>query len=84
MASIFGPAVSPEAARVLEVGLEEIPGERLTALAEDLYRAQTVLIGAAFRAAFKSGRVEAICPDTVAELLDPDTVTLRIRKEPHA
>jgi hypothetical protein len=79
---IFGPAVPPEFERVLNVGLEEIPPSRLTELADDLWRAQTMLIGAAYRAAIESGRVEHVCPDTPDELLNPERVTLRIRKEP--
>jgi hypothetical protein len=76
--SIWGPAVPADAAAILDVGLEEIPGDRLTALVDDLWRAQTLLIGAAYRAAFESGRVEEVCPDTVAELADPaHPVTLR-------
>jgi hypothetical protein len=79
--SIFGPAVSPEAAAILDAGLEELPAETLTRLADDLWQAQTLLIDSAYRAAIESGRVELICPDTVAELLDPTTGKLRVRKE---
>ncbi len=64
------------------MGLEELPGEVLTRLADDLFRAQTALIGAAFRAAVNSGRVSAVCPDTPGELLNPDRIALRISKEP--
>jgi hypothetical protein len=80
---IWGPAVPPEVERVLNVGLEEIPGDRLTELADDLWRAQTLLVGAAYRAAIESGRVTVACPDTPEELLNPEQITLRIRKEPN-
>jgi hypothetical protein len=80
---LFGPAVAPEVLPILEAGLEELPGDLLTRLGDDLFRAQTVLIGAAFRAAVNSGRVSAICPDTPGELLDPNParIALRISKE---
>lgn len=81
-ASMWGPAVPPEAARLLNVGLEELPGETLTRLADDLWRAQTMLIGAAYRAAIESGRVEEVCPDTPDELFNAEHVKLRIKKEP--
>ena len=81
MNSIFGPAVSPEAAAILDAGLEELPAQTLTRLADDLWRAQTLLIGAAYRAAIESGRVEQVCPDTAAELLEPQRLAFRITKE---
>jgi hypothetical protein len=81
-ASLWGPAVPPEAVSVLNVGLEEIPGERLTELADALWNAQTMLIGAAWRAAFESGRVVQVCPDTPEELLNPERIALHIKKEP--
>jgi hypothetical protein len=80
--SIWGPAIRPEFARVLNVGLEEIPGDTLTRLADDLWRSQTMLIGAAYRAAMESGRVTEVCPDTPDELLNPERITLRIKEEP--
>jgi hypothetical protein len=79
---IWGPSVPPGAVPILNVGLEELPGETLTRLADDLWRAQTMLIGAAFRAAFESGRVSEVCPDTPEELFNPEHVRLRIKKEP--
>jgi hypothetical protein len=79
-ASLWGPAVPPEAAKILNAGLEELPGETLTRLADDLWRAQTLLIGAAWRAAFESGRVVEVCPDTPEELFNPERVMLRVKK----
>jgi hypothetical protein len=81
-ASLWGPTVTPEVERILNVGLEEIPADRLTVLADDLYRAQSALIGAAWRAAVESGRVSAVCPDTPDEMLDTSSITFRIHKEP--
>src|SRR3954454_12403219 len=80
--ALFGPAVSPEVAALLEVGLEELSADELTRLADDLWRAQTMLIGAAFRAATESGRVTAVAPDTVAELLNPEPAEVRLRINP--
>jgi hypothetical protein len=81
-ASLWGPAVPPGAVSILNVGLEELPGETLTRLADDLWRAQTMLIGAAYRAAIGSGRVVEICPDTPEELFNQEQIKLRISKEP--
>lgn len=82
MSGIWGAYVPPEAVPILDAGLEEIPASRLTELADDLWRAQTMLIGTAYRAAIESGRVRPVCPDTPDELFDPERVAFRIKKEP--
>ena len=79
--SLWGAAVPEELVPIFNAGLEEISAGRLTQLIESINRSQLALMHAALTAALASGRVVEVCPDTVAELVDPDTLTLRINKE---
>ena len=75
------PLLDPAAARLLDAGLAELPASESTRLVDDLVQTQDRLIGAAFRAAFASGRVEPICPDTPLELFSATQYRFRIREE---
>ncbi len=75
--SLFGPAVAPDTLWLLEIGLDEMPLEDLRRLAADLDHAQTLLIGAAFRAAYASGRISTMPPETADDYLN-DHVRLQL------
>ena len=66
---------------MLAIGIEELPADRLIELVEDFTDARDRLIGALFNAAMRSGRFEAICPETVDQLLHPTSHAFRIRKD---
>lgn len=79
--ALFGAIVTPECARLLLAGFEALPISEQMQLIDDLRSAQNELIGACFRAAFEEGRVMPVIPDTVSELLNPQSIAFRITKE---
>lgn len=81
MSADLGPLVPSDLAPFVAAGVEQMPVSQLIALVEAVTEAQHELISAALNAALASGRVVEVCPDTPDQLLDPDTITLRLTKE---
>lgn len=79
---LFGSAMPADMADFLLVGFQELPADRQAELIDNVCRAQEEAAGAALLAALESDRVQEVCPDTPAELLDPSVIRFRVAEDP--